>query len=189
MLSRTECGALLPPNVHWKFYPCWIERLCRCRSSPGSCYSSGGSQHSSQTGKSGSSLGRGTGTSAPLGLILLGLQGRTAKNSCSSFHLCQVTGEMKGPMAQQVLPILLAKQIKRSIKAESGWNTPVPQCGLQSSIINMHEEDLHVSIRTHVPVFTHPHMPTQTFNVCKHTHGAFLSLGQSGFRAAHTNLS
>lgn len=113
VLPNTECGALLPPNVHWRFYPCWIERLCRCRSSPGSCYSSGGSQHSSQTGKPGSSLGRGAGTSAPLGLTLLSLAGRTAKNSCSLFHLCQVTGEMKGPMAQQILPILVAMQIKR----------------------------------------------------------------------------
>ena len=45
----------------------------------------------------------------------------------------------------------------------------------------MHKEDMHVNIRTHVPVFTRPRTPAQTFNVCKHTHGAFLSLEAEWF--------
>lgn len=40
---------------------------------------------------------------------------------------------------------------------------------------------MHVSIHTHVPIFTRPHTPAQTFNVCRHTHGAFLSLGEEWF--------
>lgn len=45
----------------------------------------------------------------------------------------------------------------------------------------MHKGDMHVSMHTRVPVFTHPRTPAQTFNVCKRTHGAFLSPGAEGF--------
>lgn len=45
----------------------------------------------------------------------------------------------------------------------------------------MCREDIPVSIHTLVPVFTHPHMPAQTFNVWKHTYKAFLSLGAEWF--------
>lgn len=45
----------------------------------------------------------------------------------------------------------------------------------------MHREDLRVSIGTRVPVFTCPHTPAETFNVCKHKHGAFLSLEAEWF--------
>lgn len=46
-----------------------------------------------------------------------------------------------------------------AISGEFGWSTPAPRCGLQSSRINMHREDMRVSICTHVPVFTRPHTP------------------------------
>lgn len=52
------------------------------------------------------------------------------------------------------------------MKGELGLSTPAPQRGLLSSRVIMHREDTHVNIHIHVPMFTHPHMPAQTFSVC-----------------------